>query len=194
MVYSNTLPRFLIGVVLTASTAAYAECYTRSATLSKMASSIERIADSDRRVLPAGKGKNMCRITFRAYINGKWHNAQGEEIGKTTDSLDSICNKAMNAGKISILETAGTVRLTGNQEMICTDEPKKQQRAQVKIGDLVWESELQPHPVNKNVFNYRGSVCRWFAESQPQPGRIDLQQGIICRSPDQQIFKVVDKW
>ena len=66
----NTMSRLLIGLALLTSVGAQAECYTRSSTVSKLTSSIEQIADVDRRVLPEGNGKNLCRITFRAYING----------------------------------------------------------------------------------------------------------------------------
>lgn len=194
MVYSNKLPRLLSSVLLIVSLGVHAECYTRSATVSQMTSSIERIADLDRRVLPVGNGKSLCRVIFRAYIDGKWYDAQGEEVANTNDSLDTTCSKAMNAGRITILEKVSGTRITGNQEMICTDEPKKEQRSFVQVGDLVWESEVQIHPINRDAFRYRGSVCRWFVESTPQAGRVDLSQGIICRSPDQKVWKVVDKW
>jgi len=171
-----------------------AECYTRSSTVSKLTASIEQIADVERKVLPEGNGKNLCRITFRAYINNKWHTAQGEEIGSVNDSLDNICAKALNSGRVSILESVSGTKITGSQELICTDEPKPKQKASVSVGDLVWESEVQVHPAYKNIFRYRGSFCKWFIESNPGIGKVDMHQGIICRSPDQKVWRVVDKW
>ena len=194
MDYKNTMSRLLIGLVLLSAATAQAECYTRSSTVSKLTSSIEQITDVDRRVLPAGNGKNMCRITFRAYINGKWHTAQGEETGSVNDSLDTICAKALNSGRVSILESVSGTKITGSQELICTDEPKPKQKAAVSVGDLVWESEVQMHPAYKDVFRYRGSFCKWFIESKPNIGKVDMHQGIICRSPEQKVWRVVDKW
>jgi hypothetical protein len=194
MVTKNKLHWFLSAILSLTTLNVSAECYSRSSTVSKMTSVIERVADLDRQLLPISNNRLMCRITFRAYIDGKWHDALGEEVGRNTDSLDTLCSKAMNSGRISILESVSGTKITGNQEMICTDRPKKEHRSTVSIGDLVWESEVQIHPVNRNTFNYRGSICRWFVESKPQAGRVELMQGIICRAPEQKVFRVVDKW
>jgi hypothetical protein len=190
----NTVSGILISLALLTSVNAGAECYTRSSTVSKLTSSIEQIADVDRKVLSVSGGKNLCRITFRAYIDGKWHTAQGEETGGVNDSLDNICAKALNSGRVSILESVSGTRITGSQELICTDEPKLEQKTSVTIGDLVWESEVQVHPAYRDVFRYRGSFCKWFIESKPNIGKVDMHQGIICRSPDQKVWRVVDKW
>lgn len=190
----NTMSRFLIALSLLAATSAHAECYVRSETMSQMTSKIERIADVERRVLPVENGATLCRITFRAYIDGKWYDAEGSDTADAGSSLDSSCARAMNTGRISILEVVGGTKITGQQELICTDEPKKQEKAYVNVGDVVWESEVQPHPVQKNQFNYRGSICRWFVESNPKPGFVNMHQGIICRAPNQKVWRVVDKW
>jgi hypothetical protein len=187
----NAVCGLLIGLL---SLSVSAECYVRSATVSQLTSSIERTADMDRAILPWSNGGFKCRISFRALIDNKWHSAVGEEIGDARASLDQTCAKALNAGRVSILESVSGTRVTGNQEMICTDRPMPESRPNVSVGDMVWESEVQPHPVNKNSFNYRGSVCRWFVESKPQAGRVDLAQGIICRNLAEKVWKVVDKW
>jgi hypothetical protein len=191
MVYKNKLSGLLI--VLIAGTA-NAECYMRSATVSQLNSSIERTADQQRDIIPQGNGGFKCRISFRALIDNKWHTAFGEEIGDARASLDQTCAKAMTAARVTILESVSGTRVTGNQEMICTDKPMPESRPNVSVGDMLWESEVQPHPVNRNSFSYRGSVCRWFVESKPQIGRVDLSQGIICRSLAEKVWKVVDKW
>ena len=67
----NSMSRILTSLLLLSAATAQAECYTRSSTVSKLTSSIEQIADVERKVLPEGNGKNLCRITFRAYINNK---------------------------------------------------------------------------------------------------------------------------
>lgn len=194
MDHKSTMSRFLILPLLLAASAAHSECYVRSETMSRMTSSIERIADVERRVLPLDNGTSLCRITFRAYIDGKWYDAEGENTVEASASLDSGCAHAMNAGRVSILESVSGTKITAQQDMICTDEPKPKEKAQVQVGDRVWESEVQPHPVQKNQFNYRGSVCQWFVESSPKPGFVNMHQGIICRAPNQKIWRVVDKW
>lgn len=191
MVYKNKLSGLLIALL---AGSASAECYVRNATVSRLTSSIERTADQQRDILPQANGGFKCRVSFRALIDSKWHTAIGEEIGDARASLDQTCAKAMNSARVSILESVSGTRVTGNQEMICTDRPMPESRPKVNIGDMVWESEVQPHPVNKNPFSYRGSICRWFAESTPESGRVDLRQGIICRNPAEKVWKVVDKW
>jgi hypothetical protein len=191
MVYKNKLSGLLI--LLLAGTA-NAECYMRSTTISQLTSSIERTADQQRDIIPQANGAFKCRISFRALIDNKWHTAVGEEIGDAQASLDQTCAKATSAARVTILESVSGNRVTGNQEMICTDKPMPGSRQNVSVGDIIWESEVQPHPVNRNPFKYRGSVCRWFVESTPQVGRIDLNQGIICRNLAEKVWKVVDKW
>lgn len=193
MEYKNSVPRLLICLAFLPALA-NAECFIRSATASKLVDSIEQIADLERTVVPHGFGKNLCRISFRAYINGKWHFAQGEEIGGIKDSLDTICSQAMNAGRISILEHVSGTKITANQELICTDQKLPKDQPNVNVGDLVLESEVQIHPVYKDTFKFRGSICKWFIESRPNVGSIDLKQGVMCRAPEQKIFKIVDKW
>lgn len=193
MDHKNSVSRLLISLLFVPGIV-YAECYTRSATVSKLTSSIERVADLEKTVLPQGNGKTLCRVNFRAYIDSKWHTAQGEDVGEANDSLDNICSKAMNLGRISILEKVSGTKITANQEMICTDQPMPKDRPTVEVGDIIWESEVQVHPIYKEPFRFRGSICRWFIESRPSEHNIKLKQGVMCRAPEQKVFKVVDKW
>ena len=193
MDHKNTMQGILIGLSLL-GTNAYAECYARSAMTSKALAQIERIADMERQVLPVNGNKQMCRVFFRAYIEGQWHGVEAEETGSVNDSLDNLCARAVSSGQLNILESISGTKINATQEMICTDQPKPSSKTRVNIGDNVWESEVQPHPVYQNAFGYRGSECRWFIESRPQVKRVDMQQGIICRSPGEKVWKVVDKW
>ena len=190
MVYKNKLSWLLIFVASQAS----AECYMRSATTQTMLSKIERIADIEQTVIPAGKTKSICRVNFRAHIDGRWYSALGEELFDNKSSIDQACQKAVNSSKISILESVSGSRINVSQEMICTDKPMPKDQPKVNIGDTVWESEVQPHPLNKEVFTFRGSLCRWFVESNPKVRSIDMEQGIICRASNQKVWRVVDKW
>ena len=173
---------------------ASAECYVRSASVSQANKSISRIADLKREVLPVGSGKSLCRITFRAHIDGKWYLATGEETAHTWGSLDTACAKANQAAKTNILESVAGTKVSTRQDMICTDEPLPKTKPLVNVGDIIKESEVQPHPNHFDNFRFRGSLCRWFVESTPQIGKIDLNQGIICRLPESEFWKVVDKW
>ncbi len=190
MDYKNTLPWILI----LAATTANAECYVRSATVAKSNESITRIADFKRDVLPVSNGKSICRITFRANIDGKWYLATGEEVAHTWGSLDTACAKAQQAAKSNILDEVAGKKISAREDMICTDEPMAKTKPFVNVGDVVRESEVQPHPIHFDNFRFRGALCRWFVESTPQVGRIDLNQGIICRLSDEVHWKVVDKW
>lgn len=194
MDYKNTVQGLLIGLGLLHSNVLAAECFTRSAITSQSFSQIERIADVEKQILPVEGNRQKCRVFFRAYIDGQWQGAEAEETGSASDSLDQLCAKAMNSGKVEILQSVSGTKINATQEMICTDEPKPSEKAITNIGDRVRESEVQIHPVYKENFTYRGSICRWFIESKPQVKRIDMQQGIICRSPGDKVWKVVDKW
>lgn len=193
MDYKNSVQGILIGFGLLASEV-HAECYARSAISSKALAQIERMADIEKQVVPVEGNRQMCRVFFRAFIEGQWQSVEAEEIGSVNDSLDKLCAKAMSTGQINILESISGTKINASQEMICTDEPKPSVKTAVAIGDNVWESEVQPHPVYKDAFGYRGSVCRWFIESKPQIKRVEMQQGIICRNPGEKVWKVVDKW
>jgi hypothetical protein len=193
MDYKNTMQGILIGTGLLVSTA-QAECFIRSAMTSETLTQIERITDIEKQIIPIGNNQQKCRVFFRAYIEDQWHGAEAEEVGSVGDSLDQLCAKAMSAGQIDILESVAGIKVNSSQEMICTDEARPNSKPSVKIGDLVMDSEVQIHPVYRDQFSYRGSICRWFIESRPQVRQIEMQQGVICRSPGEKIWKVVDKW
>lgn len=186
MVSKNSMLRYVILLSL-AYGIAHAECYTRSATVTKNQSDITRITDLEKTTLPNGK----CRVTFRALINNTWHTAEGEA---TTQNADYACSMAVSNGRIKILEKVSDTTLTANQELICTDQKIPESKPLVKVGDMVRESEVRVHPIYPNAFLYRGSQCRWFVESVPQAGKVEVNQGIICNSPSQNAWRVVDKW
>jgi hypothetical protein len=174
---------------------ANAECYIRSASVANSNASIERIADYKRTVLPTADNKNRCQVTFRAYIGNKWYLAFGEEVAQTWGSLDTACAKAKQSATANILESVSGNKITLRQDMICTDEPVPKFKPNVKVGDVVRESEVQPHPIHFDNFRYRGALCRWFIESTPEAGRIDMKQGVMClMRSEQKVWKVVDKW
>ncbi len=193
MEHKNSVPYLLI-VLLSAAGLAHADCYYRSSNISRLRAPIERIADLERTVMPVGQDQNRCRVTFRALILNQWHTVEGESTGPITTSLDQICGQALNLGRTQILDRVSGSDITASQEMICTDQPIPRTRDLVAVGDIVRDSEVQPHPIHRRSFGYRGSECRWFVESRPESGRVDMNQGIICRGSPEQDWRVVDKW
>jgi len=187
------MSRLLISL-LVASGMVHAECYTRSTATSKSLARVERVADVQRSVLPEGAAQVKCRVTFRALIGDKWYTAEGENIGLAADSFDQICAGALNVGRTSILTSVAGSSMQVDQDMICTDEPIPKAKAVVAVGDTVKDSELLPHPKHRSLFQHKGSVCRWFVETSPEVGRVDMNQGIMCHAPDQTDWRVVDKW
>ena len=185
--------RYLAPLLLISELAQAADCYTRSSSVAKQQSAITRITDLEKTILPENKGLSKCRVTFRALIDNTWYTAEGEATGHANNT-DQICAFAVQNGRVKILEKVGATTLTANQELICTDQKIPETKPLVKIGDTIRESEVRVHPVYPNAFLYRGSQCRWFVESVPQAGKFDANQGIICNSPGQMVWSVVDKW
>jgi hypothetical protein len=173
-------------IVLISVGVVHAECYTRSSTVTSQTNQIERITDLEQTVMP-----NKCRVTFRALINGNWYTAEGEATGSL--SSQDVCATALSQGRIRILEKVSDTNLSSSQELICTDQEMPQLKPTVKVGDLVRESEVKVHPSYPYPFPYRGGQCRWFTESIPQSGKVDVHQGIICKAGEK-VWRVVDKW
>lgn len=187
------MPKLLVALLI-ASGVVHAECYTRSAASVSAASRIERVTDLTQTILPAEGKQVRCRVTFRALIDNAWHTAEGEALGPAGTASAQVCSQALNSGRSSVLVSVAGSKVNMNQEMVCTDEDIPVTRTVVNIGDTVRDSTVAPHPIYRSTFAYRGAVCRWFIESLPEAGQIDMKQGIICRPPNQNGWKVVDKW
>ena len=187
------MSRILIALLVTAGIA-HAECYTRGTTVSKLRAPIERVTDVQNSILPADNGQFRCRVTFRALIQNKWYTAEGETVGAAGSSMDQACAQAMNVGRANVLESVAGTNITAAQEMICTDQPIPSTRPRVNVGDIIRDSEVQPHPNYRRAFRFRGTACRWFIESRPDVGNVDMMQGIMCATNTQDVWQVVDKW
>ena len=158
-----------------------AECYLRSATINNMPVTVTRVVDVKRYVTPAANDQMKCVVSFRAEINHVWHTGEGTSMGSSSDSVDQICSQALNTGRSYLLQKIGGSQITGEQEMICTDRPEPTVKS-VKIGDLVQLSELAPDPKEPNFFQYKGTQCRKFIETDFDPNKRDLFQwrGVVC--------------
>ena len=180
-------------MLLTAGSAS-AECYMRSATVKDIKSSITKIADVKRYVTPVNDTQFKCIVSFRAEINHVWYTAEAHSFGAKTDSIDQICSQAMQAGRSRILQKISGSPMQVEEEMICTDRPDPEVRA-VKIGDIVKLSEVAPHPTKPNIFDYKGTKCRWFVESDFDATKRDIvqNQGIVCLVRKGE-WQVIDKF
>lgn len=186
--------RQLILILILFPMVASAECYMRSASVRDIQTKITRIVDIKRYVTPLENDQYKCTVTFRAEINHVWHNGEGKSIGAAADSIDQICSQAMDSGRSYLLSKISNGKITSESEMICTDRPDPAVKT-VRIGDVVQISELAPHPEKPNFFDYKGTKCRWFVESDFDPTRRDLfqWQGIVCqvRKGD---WQIIDKF
>ena len=177
---------------LVSATTAQAECYIRSAMTAQAKLKITRITDVHTLVVPVSDTQNKCLVNFRAQINNEWITVDGENIGARKMSEDLLCKGAMDQGRTQVLNRANSRDVTVENNMVCTDQPIPQIR-RVQVGDMVKESEVQPHRNYPNPFVYRNATCRWFNEPEVTVGDLLNRQGIICRMHDDE-WQVVDKW
>lgn len=171
---------------------AQAECYVRSAMTTQQKATITRTTDIDTLVVPISATQNKCIVSYRALINGTWHNIEGENVGSKNQTEKELCLGAMDQGRAQVLSRANPTNMSVETNMVCSDQPRPQVR-NVKIGDSVRESEVRPHPNFPKPFVYRGAQCRWFIEPQLRNQDLYQYQGIICLSHGTE-WRVVDKW
>jgi hypothetical protein len=171
-----------------------AECYMRSATVNDSKMTITRVVDIQRYVTPMSSGQMKCVVSFRAEINHVWHTGEGTSMGSASDSIDQICSQALNAGRSYILQKISGGKITNEQEMICTDRPEPTVKT-VRIGDVVQLSEVAPDPKEPNFFQYKGTQCRKFIETDFDPKKRDLFQwrGVVCLVRKGE-WQVIDKF
>ena len=86
-------------------------------------------------------------------------------------------------------ETAGSAGQNSGQ--VCA---QANNTARASVGDVIRDSEVQPHPNYRKPFRFRGTTCRWFIESRPESGAVDMNQGVMCATSTQDVWRVVDKW
>lgn len=182
-----------IALALMAPTLAQAtECYVRTAMSAQASASISRVADVQPLVVPISATQNKCFVTYRALINDQWHTLEGESVGPKSLSEQELCATAMDRSRAQILSRANPTNMSVETKMVCDERPQVKVK-NVKVGDMVRESEVRPHPNFPKPFTYRTAQCRWFIE--PELGQHDLlqRQGIICRSHGD-TWRVIDKW
>jgi len=174
------------------ATTAQAECYVRSAMTNQTRASITAIADVDPFVVPISNTQNKCIVNYRAQVNGNWVTVEGTSVGLKSLSEEELCRGAIDSSKAHLLSRTDAGNLNIETNMVCDERPAIQVR-NVRIGEVVRESEVRPHPNFPKPFKYRTAQCRWFIEPEPKNSDLLQRQGIICQSAGNN-WIVIDKW
>lgn len=169
-----------------------AECYQESVTVNQARAEIKEVADYQKFVKTNGN-QQTCTVMFRARINNKWYDARGESTGAITDSTDQVCSQALQTGRTKILEKIEGVAVRSSQTLYCNDFETPQLRKGLKKYDTFKVSELKPLP-NSEPFEYRGSVCRYFLESDIDTKTNNLMQWQIVGCVIRNEWTVIDKF
>jgi len=82
--------------------------------------------------------------------------------------------------------------MNSTKQETCVEEPGVEVRS-MNIGDMVRGVQLPQHPVIKQDFVYRHTVCRWFAETGSNQRDLVQYQGIACQVQPN-IWQVIDKF
>lgn len=171
---------------------AAAECYQESATVNQSRATIREIADFQKFVKTANN-RQICTVMFRARINNQWYDGRGESQGLLTDSTDQVCSQAMQVGRTQILEKVAGAGIQASQTLYCNDFQTPQLRQGLKKFDTFKISELKPM-ADSQPFEYKGSVCRYFLESDIDPKTNNLMQWQIVGCVIRDEWTVVDKF
>ncbi len=172
---------------------AKADCYQESVTINQSRTEIKEIADYQKFVKTLNSKQQVCTVMFRAKINNRWYDARGESQGLLTDSTDQICSQAMQTGRTKILEKIEGTAVQSSQSLYCTDFETPQLRKGLKKFDTFKLSELKPHP-DSATFEYKGSTCRYFLESDIDVRTNNLMQWQIVGCVIRDEWTVVDKF
>jgi hypothetical protein len=171
---------------------AVAECYQEAVTTNNARAEIKEVADFQKFV-KTQNNQQVCTVMFRARINNRWHDARGESQGLITDSTDQVCAQAMQVGRSKILERVAGSAVQSTQTLYCNDFNTPQLRKGLKKFDTFRVSELKPVP-NMEPFEYKGSMCRHFLESDVDPNTNNLMQWQIVGCVIRNEWTVIDKF
>ena len=171
---------------------ATAECYQEAVTTNNARAEIKEVADFQKFV-KTQNNQQVCTVMFRARINNRWYDARGESQGSITDSTDQICAQAMQVGRSKILERVAGSAVQSTQTLYCNDFNTPQLRKGLKKFDTFKVSELKPVP-NMEPFEYKGSMCRHFLESDVDPNTNNLMQWQIVGCVIRNEWTVIDKF
>jgi hypothetical protein len=171
---------------------AVAECYQEAVTTNNARAEIKEVADFQKFV-KTQNNQQICTVMFRARIGNRWYDARGESQGPITDSTDQVCAQAMHVGRSQILERVAGSAVQSTQTLYCNDFNTPQLRKGLKKFDTFRVSELKPMP-NAEPFEYKGSTCRHFLESDVDPSTNNLVQWQIVGCVIRNEWTVIDKF
>jgi hypothetical protein len=171
---------------------AAADCYQEAVTTNNARAEIKEVADFQKFV-KTQNNQQVCTVMFRARINNRWYDARGESQGLITDSTDQVCAQAMQVGRSRILERVAGSAVQSTQTLYCNDFNTPQLRKGLKKFDTFRVSELKPVP-NMEPFEYKGSMCRHFLESDVDPNTNNLMQWQIVGCVIRNEWTVIDKF
>lgn len=171
---------------------AAAECYQEAVTTNNARAEIKEVADFQKFV-KTQNNQQVCTVMFRARISNRWYPARGESQGPITDSTDQICAQAMQVGRSKILESVSGSAVQSTQTLYCNDFETPQLRKGLKKFDTFKVSELKTVP-NMESFEYKGSTCRHFLESDIDPNTNNLIQWQIVGCVIRNEWTVIDKF
>ena len=171
---------------------AVAECYQEAVTTNNARAEIKEVADFQKYV-KTQNNQQICTVMFRARVGNRWYDARGESQGPITDSTDQICAQAMQVGRSQILERVAGSAVQSTQTLYCNDFNTPQLRKGLKKFDTFRVSELKPMP-NAEPFEYKGSTCRHFLESDVDPNTNNLVQWQIVGCVIRNEWTVIDKF
>jgi len=172
-------------------------CYIQSSTASAVSGNLDHVADIKAYPVQFDRNNRKCVVTFRGAANGRWHNGQGEHIYGSTVTDQQGCDIALHNGKNAMLSRLFGKKITGSEQMICSDFPQPEIKKDVKVGGIYQLSELQAHPSKNQTFVHRHTTCRFFSHTvmdDPLTG-FYTWQGVVCTAdPKKDQWKVVDLW
>jgi hypothetical protein len=186
MVNKNRLSAVLLSLSVLSATAS-AECFVRTATVSKGQTKLQRIADIKYTKLPYN-GLRKCIATLRVQVDSQWEDAEGEGVAETDAQA---CAMARDILKVQYLAPVDPENISAESSMVCTDAPKVNIREKVKIGDWVQESEVMPFRQFPKPFKHNGTTCKWFSYREAHQGRPVGFAGVMCMMQSNQ-WQVVD--
>lgn len=95
----------------------------------------------------------------------------------------------------SAITDGGTVTSARHIE-VCRDQGMPDLSEKTKIGDTVFEDDLEKVPeVKPAYFIYKKTKCRLYRERYYLNGKLRLVHGTICQvNPRDTLWTVVDRW
>jgi hypothetical protein len=86
--------------------------------------------------------------------------------------------------------------VSSNTLTVCGRKADMELEPKVKIGETVFEDDLQTVPEIKPIyFKHRHSKCRLFRERYMFQNVLQVNHGVVCQiDPDMDTWQVIDKW